>query len=534
MTPCPALRSFCPRSVLAALAGSLLPFAGSSAAGAAGAPGISLGEFTGPKATLLAIDDYALPLRKDLCYYLSTPTVRTEPVLTPSRDHPHATDTALANCYGTVLRENGKFRMWYYGMESVPSELHQGSGLRAAHHEGPVCYAESVDGLHWTKPNLGQVSFHGGSDNNAIALPAEETEGAFIIRDDSDPDPARRYKMIYENCSGPRPVVESALSADGIVWVGHGLVARLLEPSSFYRFNGLFTVNAQNVAHVSEGGHQGGRQGFAWFSPDFDHWLPESGESFLLPEPANPNDRGHDRQYLQVHLGVGAVSYGNVMVGLYCQWHDGAMPGDWFGIGRTFGDFGLLVSSDGQHFREPVKGHVFLSRHRSPARIAPDIRAEEVLTQSGNSILNVGNETWIYHGRWMNAENPKDWYTEIALATLPRDRWGALGLVPHAEAGTVWSAPLTLAAGARVALNADGMRDCRLELADADFNLLPEYSGANAGTVAASAGLDCAVNWPRGAPDSLSGRRVRLLIHLKRSGPIEPRLFAITVAAGGT
>jgi len=120
-------------------------------------------------------------------------------------------------------------------------------------------------------------------------------------------------------------------------------VARLLEPSSFYRFNGLFMVNAQNVAHVSEGGHQGGRQGFVWVSPDFDHWLSECGESFLLPEPANPNDRGHDRRYVQVHLGVGAGSYGNVMVGLYCQWHDGAMPGDWFGIGTTYGDFGLLA-----------------------------------------------------------------------------------------------------------------------------------------------------------------------------------------------
>ena len=33
---------------------------------------------------LLAIDDVALPFRKNACLYLGTPTVRPEPVLRPS------------------------------------------------------------------------------------------------------------------------------------------------------------------------------------------------------------------------------------------------------------------------------------------------------------------------------------------------------------------------------------------------------------------------------------------------------------------
>jgi hypothetical protein len=275
-----------------------------------------------------------------------------------------------------------------------------------------------------------------------------------------------------------------------------------------------------------------GRQGLAWFSPDFVRWLPQFGEAFLLPEPANPNDRGHARAYTQVHLGVGAVSLGNVLVGLYGRWHARPQPGDWFGNGTTYGDLGLVVSNDGQHFREPVKGHVFLNRHQSPASISPDVRSEEVVTQSGNGILNVGAETWIYHGRWMNTEKDEDYYAEIGLATLRRDGWGALGLFPRAAEGSVWSAPVRLGGKAnQVNLNGQGMAGIRVEIADERFNLYPEYSGANAG-VAAADGLDSPVDWPKAGLDSLANRRVRLRIRLTGGRPAEPRLYAVYVSAG--
>ena len=68
---------------------------------------------------LLAIDDYSLQFRRNLCYYMSKPTVRKEPVLQPSKDSPKAPDRQVANFYGTVLYDEGKYRMWYYGMNDV-------------------------------------------------------------------------------------------------------------------------------------------------------------------------------------------------------------------------------------------------------------------------------------------------------------------------------------------------------------------------------------------------------------------------------
>jgi hypothetical protein len=493
--------------------------------------GLTIGTYTGRRLTFLAIDDYALPLRGELCYYLNKPTVRPEPVLKPSRGHPHATDDVATHFYGTVLRDGGKFRMWYYGVgwAGTPNDQDiETTKLR----EGPICYAESDDGIHWTKPQLGQVTHQGGNDNNAIALPDARTEGAFVIRDDRDPDPARRYKMVYEN----RPAhnrfmsVRTATSADGLHWKAgpDAPIAEGLEPCAFYQHDGLFYVSAQFAPRaVSEGGHRGARQGYVWVSTDFKTWLQEAGEAFLLPEPADPNDRGLDRPGTQVHLGVGATSLGNVLVGLYCQWNNQPKAGDWFGRGTTTGDFGLLVSSDGQHFREPVKGHVYLPRGASRAAVTPGVRHQQILQQSGNGILNVGDETWIYHGRWVNPEKLENYYAEIALATLPRDRWGALGLYPRSNEGVVWSAPITIGqAGAQLTLNATGVRGLRVEIADRDFHLRPEFSGENAAAPAKD-GLDSAVTWPRGRLDDLVGQTVRLRIRVQRDAETDPRLYAL-------
>ena len=62
---------------------------------------------------LLAIDDVSLPLRKNVCLYLSKPAVRVEPVLAPSPLESSAPENLAAHFYGTALHDAGKCRMWY-------------------------------------------------------------------------------------------------------------------------------------------------------------------------------------------------------------------------------------------------------------------------------------------------------------------------------------------------------------------------------------------------------------------------------------
>jgi len=112
------------------------------------------------------------------------------------------------------------------------------------------------------------------------------------------------------------------------------------------------------------------------------------------------------------------------------------------------------------------------------------------------------------------------------MATLPRDRWGALGLNPGVETGTICSAPVTLPArGGALHLNADGVAGLVVDLLDERFNPMPGFAG---GTAGGPDGLACPVRWAGHALAELGGKTVRLRVQLTRGNP-EPRLFALSL-----
>jgi hypothetical protein len=477
------------------------------------------------RVVLLAIDDQSLRDRENVALTLSQPHVREAPVLTPERGDLSAPDSMASHFYGTVLHAQGKYQMWYYAvsLRAQPADFKQ----------GPVCYAESDDGVHWTKPNLGQVEINGSTDNNAIHLPDEATQCAAVIIDRDDPDPSRRYKMMYTTLTHTW-VFRPAVSADGIHWrVAEGYpTEKFLEMGSFFRFADRYVVHGQGIGKDAQGLPEG-RQGYASTSTDFAAWESEYRTAFRLPEPDDTNQRGLSGDYPQVHLGVGATSFGNVAVGLYGIWHNPPVAErrktGWYGAGLITCDLGLVVSNDGVTFREPVANHVLISGAQSPVTPAPGIDDPTILCQA-NGILNVGDKTLIYHGRWRNATvSGRDYYAEVALATLPRDRWGSLHLTAKASQGTVWSAAIVLpTSGCDILLNADHAENITVELADEDGELLPEFSGKNRGVVEVSKSNVSRVAWNDRSLSSLGGKAIRLKLGL--SGK-ETQLYAVYIDA---
>src|SRR6185436_11125916 len=61
--------------------------------------------------------------------------------------------------YVTVIKHSGRYRMYYRGTPQAGQDGNNGE---------VTCYAESADGISWTKPDLGIYEIHGTRKNNVI------------------------------------------------------------------------------------------------------------------------------------------------------------------------------------------------------------------------------------------------------------------------------------------------------------------------------------------------------------------------------
>lgn len=77
-----------------------------------------------------------------------------------------------------------------------------------------VCYAQSKDGIHWEKPNLGLVEFNGNKDNNILMKYAH---GTSVFYDEKELDQNKRYKLMTKiEYSFDNHFMAVAFSRDGI------------------------------------------------------------------------------------------------------------------------------------------------------------------------------------------------------------------------------------------------------------------------------------------------------------------------------
>jgi hypothetical protein len=110
--------------------------------------------------------------------------------------------------YCTVIRDGNLFRLYYRGLPSAGSD---GSAAEC------TCYAESKDGIHWTKPALGLYEKNGSRQNNVILSNAEPVTHNFCPFLDARPDASlsERYKALGGTASSG---LIAYVSGDGIHW----------------------------------------------------------------------------------------------------------------------------------------------------------------------------------------------------------------------------------------------------------------------------------------------------------------------------
>ena len=180
-----------------AIAVSLVSLLLGAIAGSAGEPPLEIGAdkqlFVGPWAKD-GRDEYLVSSMKNVTMTMNEAHITGERLIV--RDKPWE-GSRLLDMYMYVLKDGDKFRMYYGAMPKYP-KLWEEPNCRI------LCYAESDDGIHWKKPNLGLVEWEGSRENN-ILLPNDdfpytnsEFAGPGVFIDQGAADRNERYKLIIK------------------------------------------------------------------------------------------------------------------------------------------------------------------------------------------------------------------------------------------------------------------------------------------------------------------------------------------------
>ena len=136
--------------------------------------------------------------------------------------------------YCTVIKDGDLYRLYYRGIADAGSDGRSGER---------TCYAESRDGINWTKPDLKIYEVDGSLDNNVILANAAPVTHNFSPFLDKNPkaDPSRKYKALGGlSATGLIPYV----SPDGLHWTKLRDEAVIMGDKSDF--------DSQNVAFWSE------------------------------------------------------------------------------------------------------------------------------------------------------------------------------------------------------------------------------------------------------------------------------------------
>lgn len=406
--------------------------------------------------------------------------------------------------FGGVLQdpEGGLFKMWYSTFAIAASG--KAPGWRQ-------CYAESKDGIHWTKPDLGLVDFQGSRHNNLVAFSRSEyfsTPLGYVMLDPRPEEKSRRFKS-FAMITGGYGILSSA---DGLTWTPYeknpvcdatGDVA----PTLFDEHRNQFVSYMKLSASVA--GRSRRAVGLRT-SPDLIHWT--SNRAIIVPD-AWEDERAKvmmaTRKGWMEYYGMIGFPYESNYLGLLWSFFCNAEP-----VGTTEGVFQveLATSRDGSTWTHAAD--------RAPVieRGTPGSFDGGMVFTSARP-LTVGNEIRVYYCGWESTHGSY-WYEEpqtdeplkrgfISVGTLRRDRW--VSVDARLGEGQLTTKPFRFT-GTRLVINADATGgSVRVALLTESGQELPGFGATDCAPLQQRSDLDWNVAWS-GAPSLAlqQGQPVRL------------------------
>lgn len=235
----------------------------------AGAP-IELGARLEP-----LVDDYLIAKLDGAALTLHEPVPRE---VSLTHDEPWEGNLST---YHTVFKDGNLYRMYYRGWK------YDADTEPARFTESVTCYAESSDGINWTKPELGLFEFQGSSRNNIVWREGAATHN-FSPFLDTNPacKPEQKYKALGGTTDSKG--ILAFQSGDGIHW-SLMQTEPVITQGAFDSLNTAFwdATGKCYVVHQRGNREDCARDVLKTTSTDFIHWT----DPIFLQYPGSPTQQ---------------------------------------------------------------------------------------------------------------------------------------------------------------------------------------------------------------------------------------------------
>ena len=414
-------------------------------------------------------------------------------------------------------------------------------------------YVESTDGLHWTKPSLGQVEVNGSRKNNYITI--DESLGwpanaiMNVVIDPDDPDPSRRFKGL-----GHAFKREPVVSGDGINWKKLDVPSIKSSDESNLTYDRLTRTF---LATVKTGGRFG-RAHALTMSKDFETWTEPKlmfeadeldqalGRERVRARFADPTLKPPEFDIPQKYgvdvYNFGLFRYESLYIGMPAMFYKtGRVSKDWPGFDelelpekvltevRKYGDWTgfhhvqLACSRDLKHWHRVADRRPFIDASRLDSG-GYDLQG---IMPPSQAILR-GQKLWFYYTggqsyAYISIDTPYSGRA-VCLAQLRRD--GFISLDAGQMSGLVLTRPFKLM-GSNLLVNVDAFKgELRVEVLDEEGGVAAKSEPLTGDLIGE------AVKWAEGNLADIKGQTVSLRFALRNGELYSYWVETVSTATG--
>ncbi len=428
-----------------------------------------------------------------------------------------------ASCYHSIFKDGDKYRMYYRGWQI---NVLQGK-ISAGEHPLFTCYAESDDGIHWRKPELGLHAFKGSKANNIVIpygkMGKVNPDGGHpaVFKDDNPAAAAdAKFKAILRSHS-PRGLL-ALKSPDGLNWspmadapvITDGAFdsqnlafwdAHIGQYRAYWRYFAAGTTSEDNQ---NPDGVRGIRTAT---SKDFIHWEDQKDVSYIDSPPEQLYTNQIKPYHRAPHLLIGIPTryiergWSDSMRALPEREHRELRSSSYDRFGMALNDALFMASRDGVKFKRWNDAFMPPGIERPGTWNYGHQYVAWQAVETKSALEGAPNELSFYstEGYWTGRSD------ELRRYTLRLD--GFVSIRAPMSGGELTTKPITFT-GKVLTMNfaSSAVGGIQVEIQDASGKPIPDFSLADA-TPTFGDSVNRTVSWKSGSDvSSLAGKPVRL------------------------